>query len=75
MALSIQLRRFALLLLVIVGTTAATSQAQYRNSFALGAQLGGPTGLSLVWDRPSSLSYDLTVSWEMDEYVFLNMQV
>jgi hypothetical protein len=66
------IRRLVFLLLIL-GSTAISARAQYTNSFGLGAQLGGPTGISMIWDRPSSLSYDLTVAWDVDDFLFVDL--
>ena len=69
-------RALAILLLPVFLGLAATDSAQAQRrpgNVGVGAQIGEPSGLSLLVYDPRRMSYDFLAAWDLDDFFFLNV--
>ncbi|WP_228350499.1 hypothetical protein [Rhodocaloribacter litoris] len=52
----------------------ADARGQRRaGAVGLGAQIGEPSGVSLMVYRPRAMSYDFLAAWDLDDFFFFNV--
>ncbi len=62
------------LVLIFAVLSVVGLQAQRSNGdVGIGAQFGQPTGLSLKVYKPSGVSTDILVAWDLDDFFFVNV--
>lgn len=66
----------AVLVIVMLLGAASTAHGQTNNppgTFAIGGQIGDPSGITLKWyDRPGR-AFELLGAWDLDDFLFLNL--
>lgn len=70
--LNIRLALTAILLLSL--HTSEIYAQKHPGDFAIGAQFGQPTGLTIQLYRPTT-SIDFLAAWDLDDFFFLNMHL
>lgn len=48
------------------------SAAQYNDSFAIGAEIGTPTGVTLLLPQSERYAVELLGAWDLDDFIFVN---
>ena len=65
-------QRFILCLLLILASQNTGLAQLQKGDIGVGLQVGRPTGLSLRYLNPGSVSIDLLASWDFGDFFFIN---
>ncbi len=64
---------FVTLVLVIAWAARPVEAQPQADGLGVGLQLGEPSGVTLQWHNPRSLSWDFLAAWDFDDFLFLNV--